>query len=159
DIDEDRANWLRPQARSSPPDAAPAPDNDGDEAGRNGEGSGNGHRHPTADDLASIATDREAPLKRDWVLDPRKVNGADDTAEPDQRPAPEPEPESEAAPSLTTAFELTVLAKAGGPLTKRISLNHDGSLAADGSACVMGRGQARRAHLTGLAAFAALING
>jgi hypothetical protein len=92
-------------------------------------------------------------------LSARKVNGADDTAEPDQRPAPEPEPESEAAPSLTTAFELTVLAKAGGPLTKRISLNPDGSLSADGSACVMGHGKARRAHLTGLAAFAALING
>jgi hypothetical protein len=43
-----------------------------------------------------------------------------------------------------SAFELTILAKAGGPLTKQISLEADGSLKSDGSACVMASGGARR---------------
>jgi hypothetical protein len=41
-------------------------------------------------------------------------------------------------------LEVTLLRKADGPLTKRISLAPDGSLRSDGSACVMVRGIARR---------------
>jgi hypothetical protein len=69
-----------------------------------------------------------------------------------------PEPQPPPAPSLTVTYELTVLAKDGGPLTKRISLNPDGTLVADGSACVMSRGKARRVQVTGLTAFGSLIN-
>ena len=43
-----------------------------------------------------------------------------------------------------SAFELVGLAKAGGPLTKRISLATDGSLWSDGSACKMAQGRAYR---------------
>src|SRR5262245_8382861 len=43
--------------------------------------------------------------------------------------------------------EITVFAKAGGPLTKRISLAPDGALKSDGAACVMASGKARRASL------------
>jgi hypothetical protein len=40
--------------------------------------------------------------------------------------------------------EITVVAKIGGPLTKRISLADDEHLVSDGSACTMSRGSARR---------------
>src|SRR5689334_20765167 len=53
--------------------------------------------------------------------------------------------------------EITRLAKAGGPLTKRISLNADGSLKSDGSACVMSSGWAQRACFDTLKTFAAMI--
>ena len=53
--------------------------------------------------------------------------------------------------------EITVFDKAGGPLTKRISLNADGSINTDGSACVMSRGKARRAKVADVHALAALI--
>jgi hypothetical protein len=56
-----------------------------------------------------------------------------------------------------TASELTLFAKSGGPLTKRISLCVDGSLRSDGSACVMAHGEARRACIAGIADLGALI--
>ncbi len=57
----------------------------------------------------------------------------------------------------TLAIEVTALAKAGGPLTKRISLNEADGLVSDGSACVMSSGMARRVLLGGLADFATFI--
>jgi len=42
---------------------------------------------------------------------------------------------------------LTRLTKAGGPLTKQISLAADGTLIKDGSACVMTRGTAERVRV------------
>ncbi len=54
-------------------------------------------------------------------------------------------------------IEITGLAKADGPLTKRITLAADGSLHSDGSACIMSEGQACRATFDNLEAFAACI--
>ncbi len=53
--------------------------------------------------------------------------------------------------------ELTIFAKSGGPLTKRISLLPDGTLKSDGSACVMARGEARRVTIDSVADLGALI--
>jgi hypothetical protein len=58
---------------------------------------------------------------------------------------------------MSSPIEITLLAKAGGPLTKRISLAADGSLKSDRSACLMGRGVARRARFSDLHAFADCI--
>ncbi len=58
----------------------------------------------------------------------------------------------------SSIIEITRLAKAGGPLTKRISLGPDGRLISDGSACVMSRGTACRVVLGDLEQFAALID-
>jgi hypothetical protein len=55
------------------------------------------------------------------------------------------------------AVELTVFVKAGGPLTKRISLDAAGNVVSDGSACVMGRGTARRARIDTLHDLAELL--
>jgi hypothetical protein len=55
------------------------------------------------------------------------------------------------------ASEITLFAKSSGPLTKRISLEADGSIRSDGSACVMARGSARRIHLTAASDLGALI--
>jgi hypothetical protein len=52
--------------------------------------------------------------------------------------------------------EITVLTKANGPLTKRISLA-DGKVVSDGSACVMSAGSAQRARLTDVHALASLL--
>jgi hypothetical protein len=57
-----------------------------------------------------------------------------------------------------TSFEITRLAKTGGPLTKRISLTDDGSTKSDGSTCVMSRGTAGRVQLDNLGAFGSLIH-
>ena len=54
-------------------------------------------------------------------------------------------------------IEITVFAKIGGPLTKHISLTKNGTFASDGSACVMGRGTARRVKLGSMQEFADLI--
>jgi hypothetical protein len=54
-------------------------------------------------------------------------------------------------------MELTVFAKCGGPLTKRISLNPDGSLVSDGSACVMSAGTAQRFEFGDIGLLAELI--
>lgn len=51
------------------------------------------------------------------------------------------------------------LTKEGGPLTKRITLDADGSLHSDGSTCVMSNGIARRVALSTLDAFADRITG
>jgi hypothetical protein len=58
---------------------------------------------------------------------------------------------------MSTPVEITTLTKAGGPLTKRITLDPDGSLRSDGSACVMSRGTARRVRFDDLGAFAGHI--
>lgn len=62
---------------------------------------------------------------------------------------------------MTAAMSLTVqitrITKVGGPLTKRIHLTADGSLKSDGSACLMGRGQACRAQFSDLRGFADCI--
>ena len=58
---------------------------------------------------------------------------------------------------MSAPIEITLLAKAGGPLTKRISLAADGSLKSDGSACLMGWGGARRARFSDLYTFADCI--
>jgi hypothetical protein len=56
-------------------------------------------------------------------------------------------------------IEITLLTKAGGPLTKRVSLTRDGKLHSDGSACRMARGSARRLCVAGLAELASVIDG
>jgi hypothetical protein len=56
-----------------------------------------------------------------------------------------------------SALQLTIFAKTGGPLTKRISLAEDGSLKSDGSACVMSRGTARRFGFEHVEQLASLI--
>jgi hypothetical protein len=53
--------------------------------------------------------------------------------------------------------ELTLFAKNGGPLTKRISLAADGTIVSDGSCCLMPRGEARRVEIAGIGDLAALI--
>jgi len=55
-------------------------------------------------------------------------------------------------------IELTVFTKAGGPLTKHIFLASDGSIKADGSACVMSRGAAKRFRFDSMQQFADLIS-
>jgi hypothetical protein len=57
-----------------------------------------------------------------------------------------------------TAGELTILTKADGPLTKRISLAEDGSVKSDGSACLMSRGIAQRIEVAGVDELATLIS-
>src|SRR5258707_15764958 len=54
--------------------------------------------------------------------------------------------------------ELTIFAKSGSPLTKRISLLPDGTLKSDGSACAMARGEARRVTIDSVADLGALID-
>jgi hypothetical protein len=54
-------------------------------------------------------------------------------------------------------IEITILTKQDGPLTKRISLAPDGAIKADGSACLMSHGRARRAHISSVDALAALL--
>jgi hypothetical protein len=54
-------------------------------------------------------------------------------------------------------MEITRFTKAGGPLTKRISLTDDGMLKSDGSACVMSRGIAERIEINNIVQFGELI--
>lgn len=56
-----------------------------------------------------------------------------------------------------TAFEIVKFTKSGGPLTKRISLNDDGSTKSDGSGCLMPRGEAVRTHIADVTALSELI--
>jgi hypothetical protein len=58
--------------------------------------------------------------------------------------------------SVQSVFEVTVLTKTDGPLTKRISLNGSG-VKSDGSACVMWSGRAQRAQIASVQEFATLI--
>ena len=60
---------------------------------------------------------------------------------------------------MNPAFEIVCFTKAGGPLTKRISLNGDGSTKSDGSGCLMPRGTAVRTPIAGIAELAGLIAG
>ena len=55
-------------------------------------------------------------------------------------------------------FEITVFTKTGGPLTKRIWLDPDGSVKSDGSQCIMTRGRARRCTMGSMQGLADLIN-
>jgi hypothetical protein len=59
---------------------------------------------------------------------------------------------------FSAPVEITVFVKSGGPLTKRIRLAADGSLASDGSACVMSRGSARRVQIADVGELATLID-
>jgi hypothetical protein len=70
-------------------------------------------------------------------------------------PLEEPAAETAKAPAL---FEIVRFTKEGGPLTKKISLNDDGSTMSDGSACIMPRGIAERIPLAGIAELGALIS-
>jgi len=54
-------------------------------------------------------------------------------------------------------IEITGLASASGPLTKRISLSDTGTLISDGSACIMGRGTAKRLRFGNIGEFANVI--
>ena len=60
---------------------------------------------------------------------------------------------------MASNFEITVLSKAGGILTKKISLSEDGNVIADGSACWMSNGRAERTAIADLHALAAVIEG
>ena len=59
---------------------------------------------------------------------------------------------------MTSAFEIVCFTKSGGPLTKRISLNDDGSTKSDGSGCLMPRGTAVRTPIADITELAALIS-
>jgi hypothetical protein len=59
---------------------------------------------------------------------------------------------------MTAQIELTSFTKHGGPLTKCISLDANGSVRSDGSACVMMHGTARRLPLADLGVLAAAID-
>jgi hypothetical protein len=54
-------------------------------------------------------------------------------------------------------FEVVLFSKDDGPLTKRISLNDDGSLKSDGSNCLMQTGTAERQEFSSAEEFASLI--
>ena len=56
-------------------------------------------------------------------------------------------------------FEIVRFTKEGGPLTKKISLNADGSTTSDGSACIMPRGTADRIALANVDELASLVTG
>jgi hypothetical protein len=58
------------------------------------------------------------------------------------------------APARHDTVEITAFTKAGGLLTKRISLAPDGTLRSDGSVCIMVSGSAKRKRFDDLAAFA-----
>ncbi|MGI4941323.1 MAG: hypothetical protein ACRYHQ_12325, partial [Janthinobacterium lividum] len=55
---------------------------------------------------------------------------------------------------MSVRFEITGLTSAAGVLTKQIRLGDDGRLISDGSACVMGSGNARRVWFDDIAGFA-----
>src|ERR1700722_3291079 len=59
---------------------------------------------------------------------------------------------------MTSAFEIVCFTKSGGPLTKRISLNADGSTKSDGSGCLMPSGTAVRTPIANITEMAALIS-
>ncbi len=61
-------------------------------------------------------------------------------------------------PDDQPVFEIVLLTKSNGPLSKRISLDAGGNVVSDGSACVMSRGEARRTKVTP-EEFAELITG
>jgi hypothetical protein len=58
---------------------------------------------------------------------------------------------------FTAPVGLTLVQKAGGPLTKRIYLNGDGRPHSYGSTCSMSEGSARRVQMSNMRAFAGLI--
>jgi len=57
------------------------------------------------------------------------------------------------------SFQLTKFSRSNGVLTKRISLNPDGSVKKDGSICLMAKGTAERLPIADAAEPAAVING
>jgi hypothetical protein len=58
-----------------------------------------------------------------------------------------------------SGIELTVFRKAGGPLTKKISLAPDGNIISDGSQCLMARGSAARAPIADIRVLGLLVEG
>jgi len=75
----------------------------------------------------------------------------------EDRPKSSQEEPAEGAAKAPAIYEIVRLTKEGGPLTKKISLNDDGSTRSDGSACIMPRGVAERIPLAGIAELAAVI--
>jgi hypothetical protein len=65
--------------------------------------------------------------------------------------------EAQSVRQFATPVEITCLTKSGGPLTKTIKLDPDGSVVSDGSACIMSRGSARRVHIANIGQLATLI--
>jgi hypothetical protein len=65
---------------------------------------------------------------------------------------------SPAPPPPIVGIQITGFIKDCGPLTKRVSLDPDGTLKSDGSQCVMGAGVARRVFCASLQEFAASIS-
>jgi hypothetical protein len=63
----------------------------------------------------------------------------------------------EGAVMTAPSIEIVVFTKAGGPLTKRISLAADGTIISDGSTCVMSRGTAHRVEIADVEQLAELI--
>jgi hypothetical protein len=61
------------------------------------------------------------------------------------------------APTSGLRAELTLLTKAGGPLTKRIAMDAAGRVVSDASACTMAEGRADRLRLAGPADLAAAL--
>ena len=120
---------------------------------------------PDPDLLRDIMLERETDLEIERQaalspqLSPRQTNGGHYTKT--GLNGGDPSNVQEEAPPKKTALlpeiELTRFTKKGGPLTKRISLDDDGTLVKDGSACVMAHGVAERIKISGIAALATLI--
>jgi hypothetical protein len=60
--------------------------------------------------------------------------------------------------SAAMSPEIVCFTKSGGPLTKRISLNDDGSTKSDGSGCLMPRGTAARTPIIDIAELGGMIS-
>ena len=58
---------------------------------------------------------------------------------------------------MSDNIQITLIEKSDGPLTKKIKIDHVGSLMSDASACVMTRGTAHRLFLSNLEEFASVI--
>lgn len=106
-----------------------------------GAGDVNAHPNPSSHDAAWAPNGRASDVPiMDRGSEPLNEDQAADTA---KEPA---------------VFEIVRFTKAGGPLTKRISLNDDGSTKSDGSGCLMPRGIAVRTPLANITELAALIS-
>jgi hypothetical protein len=108
-----------------------------------------------------------SPVDTAVVVDaaaPAEIAAAEEPAEEPPAPPPPPplaRPRRVATPDIRIRVardvELTTFTKTGGPLTKCISLAANGTLASDGSSCLMPRGSAERAPISGVEGLAALM--
>jgi hypothetical protein len=64
---------------------------------------------------------------------------------------------AQASPGRCWRIQVTRFAKGGGPLTKKISLDANGSLVSDPSQCLMAHGTAARVILESIVGLGALI--